>query len=386
MPNTISVCVIAKNEEQLIGNSLGSVREIADEIIVVDTGSTDRTAEIAEKSGARIIRHPWDGSYGRARNAYLRAALGDWILVLDGDEAIARRDLTKIKHLVRRRSVIGYRLAVRNYTDDYDLMWNWYPNDRAYPKEEKFSSCPGWMKTRALRLFRNFQGLGYIESSSSHTTPIASLRKHPGRIENRDDVVIHHFQYLKGGGRFISGKQQLRLKGEILHAKRYPQEPYPYLNIAKTLFAEKRDAEAVNYLSRAVKLDPSFYEAHQLRGMIEFENGRLSSAEEHLKRAILIDPNAADAWALLGMVLVEQGRPNVATHALKKAIHLRPQHLLAHNSLGVLYEDQGMYREARQEYQAAIKLHPRFKPAKTNLARLMRTNGKRQRSPVRAAP
>jgi O-antigen biosynthesis protein len=385
MPNTISVCMIAKNEEQLIGNSLGSVREIADEIIVVDTGSTDRTAEIAEKSGARIIRHQWDGNYGRARNAYLRAAHGDWILVLDGDEAIARSDLKNIKRLVRRRSLIGCRLTVRNYTDDYDLMWNWYPNDRAYPKEEKLSSCPGWMKTRALRLFRNFQDLEYIESSSAHTTLVAPLRKHSGRIENRDDVAIHHFQYLKGGSRFLSGKQLPRLEDEILHAKRYPQEPYPYLNIAKTLFAEKRDAEAVSYLSRAVKLDPSFYEAYQLRGMIEFENGRLSSAEEHLKRAIRIDPHAADAWALLGMVLVEQERPNAATHALKKALHLRPQHLLAHNSLGVLYEDMGMYREARKEYQAAIKLHPRFKPARANLARLMRTNGKRQRSRVRAA-
>ncbi len=367
--------MIAKNEEQLIGNSLESVSEIADEIIVVDTGSTDRTVEIAEGLGARVIHQPWNGSYGSARNVYLRAARGDWILVLDGDEAIARRDLAKLEHLVRRRSVIGYRLAVRNYTVDYDLMWNWYPNDRAYPREERVSLCPGWMRTLALRLFRNFQDLEYTEGNLAHTSPIASLRRYVGRIENRDDVVIHHFQYLKGGSRFLSRKQRVRLKGEILHIKKLSQDPYPYLNIAKTLFAEKRDKEAVRYLSRAIKLDHSFHDAHQLWGMIELENGKLSSAEEHLKKAIQIEPKSADAWTLLGIALIEDGRLQGGITALKTAIHLRPYHLLAHNSLGVVYEDLGMYNEARRQYLIALKLHPRFRPAKANLARLTKAHG-----------
>lgn len=378
MPNLVSVCMVVKNEEQLIGNSLTSVREIADELVVVDTGSTDRTREIAGELGARVIRYRWDGSLGRARNACLRAARGKWILVLDGDETIAHSDLAKISRLVRRRSHIGYCLAVRNYTDDYDLMWNWYPNDRTYPKEEKFSTCPGWMKTQPLRLFRNFQDLEYIEGSSVHTSPMVSLRRHAGRIENRDDVVIHHFQHLKGGGRFLYAKQQLRLEGETLHAKQFPREPYPHLNIAKTLFAANRDGEALKYLSRAIKLDRSFHDAYQLWGMIEFENGRLRSAVKHLNRAIQIDPNSADAWAILGMVLVEDGKPQEGMHALKKAIDLRPHHLLAHNSLGVLYETLGMYREARSSYRAAIKLHPRFKPPRANLARLVKTREKRR--------
>ena len=140
--------MIVKNEEQLIGNCLGSVVKVADEIIVVDTGSKDRTVEIAQGLGARIIHHSWDGNYGKARNVYVRAARGNWILVLDGDEAIACRDLAKINCLVRRRSLIGYCLAIRNYTDDHDLMWNWHANDRTYSEEEKLSGCPGWVKTR----------------------------------------------------------------------------------------------------------------------------------------------------------------------------------------------------------------------------------------------
>ncbi len=372
MPNRISVCVIAKNEEQLIENSLTSVSKIADEIVVVlDVGSTDRTAEIAERLGARIVQHTWNGtSHGKARNEYLRAARGDWILVLDADEAIARRDLPIIERLVRRRSCIGYRLAIRNYTDDYDLVWNWYPNDRRYRKEEKFSGCPGWMKTQPLRLFRNFPDLTYIEGSSAHSSAIASLRRHAGRIEDRDDVVIHHFQYRKGGDPFLSSKQQLRLNGEILHLEEFPHDTHAYLNIAKTLFAEKQDKEAVKYLSRAIQLDASFHEAYQLWGMIDLENEMLSSAEQHLKHAIQVSPESADAQALLGIVFVEQGRVGEGMDALKRAIHLRPLHLIAHNSLGVLYEDLAMYKQARKQYKIALKLHPGFTPAKANIARL----------------
>lgn len=376
MPYSISVCMIVKNEAQLIGNCLRSVGGLADEILVVDTGSTDGTAEIARKFGARVIHHKWDGSYGRARNVYMRSARGDWILVLDGDESIARTDLAKINQLVRRRGAVGYHLTVRNYTDDYDLMWNWYPNDRTYPREEKLSSCPGWMRTRPLRLFRNFEDVAYVEGTLAHTTPAESLKRHAGRIETRDDVVIHHFQYLKGGGRFIAGKQLLRLEGEMKYLKRFPREPYPYLNVAKTLFALRRDDEAVKYLSRAVKLDASFHDAYQLLGMIEIENGMLASAEKHLRQAIGINPKSADAWALLGIALVEEGRSREGERALQKALRLHPNHLLAHNSLGVLYEDEGRLAEARKAYQTALKLHPRFKPAKANLARLLKAEGK----------
>ena len=380
MSKSISVCMVVKNEERIIGRSLSSVRDIADEIIVVDTGSTDGTVEMAEEAGARIIHHPWDGSLGQARNRYLRETRGGWILVLDGDETIARQDLAKIRLLVRRRGVLGYCLAVRNYTGDHDLMWNWHPNDGAYPEEEALSACHGWMKTQPLRLFRNLQGLEYVEGTSVHTSAIASLREHPGRIENRDDVVIHHFQYLKGGDRFLSRKQRLRLRGELMHARRFPQEPYTYLNIAKTLFAGNRDEAAVKYLTRAIELDDSFHDAFQLWGMIELENGRLEAAEKHLKRATRINAESADAWALLGVVLVEAGRPREAMRALNKAIRLRPRHLLARNSLGVLHEDMGRYEKARKEYEAAIKLHPGFAPARANLARLIKAREKHGRA------
>lgn len=372
MPESISLCLVVRNEEQLIGTAIRSVNDIVDEVIVVDTGSTDRTAVIASDLGARIIPYKWDGSLGRARNAYLEAAQGDWILVLDGDESISRRDLPKIEKLVRRRSVVGYCLAIRNYSDHFDLMWNWYPNDRSYPREERFSACDGFAKTQPLRLFRNFPDVRYVEGTSVHTTPLALLKEHAGKIENRDDVVIHHFQSLKGGELFLSGKQEQRLKGELRHSRLFPNDPLTYLNIAKTLFAQGRDDESLKYLARAVKLNKEFHDAYQLGGMIELEKGRLPAAERHLKQAIRVRRNSADAWAILGIVLIESGKHQQAIEALMKAIKFHPQHLLAHNSLGLAYEELGDSRKARAQYRRALRLNPAFSAATENLARLAR--------------
>jgi glycosyltransferase involved in cell wall biosynthesis len=375
MRGLISTCLIVRNEEQLLANCLASAAPFSDEIVVVDTGSTDRTPDIARSFGARLVRIPWT-NFCEARNTYIEAARCRWILVLDADESIAPKDHEAMVRLARSRTRIGYRLTVRNYTDAHDLMWRWFPNDRRYQKEERFSRCPGWMQTSALRLFRNLPGVRYQDGPTPHTTPLESLQRLKGRIEDREDVTIHHFQHLKGGARFVAGKQRGRLEGELAHLKRFPQHRHPYLNAARTLFAEGRDAEALRHLKRALKIDVAFHDAWQLHGMIDFENGRYASAARALRRATEIDPDSPDAWALLGMVLADAGDPDAALAALQTALGLHPGHLLANNSLGVLYEDLGHQPLALRQFRKAVRLHPGFRPAAANLRRLERARAK----------
>lgn len=87
--NRISVCMIVKNEEAMLPGCLAAVRGLAHEIIVVDTGSTDRTVEIARRARARVVQIPWEDDFAAARNASLSLARGEWILVLDADERLA---------------------------------------------------------------------------------------------------------------------------------------------------------------------------------------------------------------------------------------------------------------------------------------------------------
>ena len=85
----ISACYITKNEEKVLDRSLRSLCHQVDEIIVVDTGSTDRTKEIAAGYGARIYDFHWQGDFAAARNEAIRYATGDWIIFLDADESFA---------------------------------------------------------------------------------------------------------------------------------------------------------------------------------------------------------------------------------------------------------------------------------------------------------
>jgi glycosyltransferase involved in cell wall biosynthesis/tetratricopeptide (TPR) repeat protein len=86
---TLTLCLIARDEERFIRDCLSSVRGVVDQIIVVDTGSRDRTRARASAAGATVISHPWQDDFAAARNAALPHVTGDWILVLDADERLA---------------------------------------------------------------------------------------------------------------------------------------------------------------------------------------------------------------------------------------------------------------------------------------------------------
>ncbi|MGA1015445.1 MAG: glycosyltransferase, partial [Limisphaerales bacterium] len=111
----LSVCMIAKNEASFIGQAIDSVQDIAHEIIVVDTGSTDETVEIARSKGAKVIETVWEDDFSQARNIYLKHATGDWILVLDADECLAAEDLPLLKEDLRKPNAICLRLPIYNH-------------------------------------------------------------------------------------------------------------------------------------------------------------------------------------------------------------------------------------------------------------------------------
>ncbi len=83
--------MIVRDEEEMLPRCLAAVADAVDEIIIVDTGSVDRTIEIARSFGAQVIEREWTGSFSDARNASFDAATGDWILYLDADEVLVGR-------------------------------------------------------------------------------------------------------------------------------------------------------------------------------------------------------------------------------------------------------------------------------------------------------
>jgi hypothetical protein len=129
----ISLCLIARDEEELLPDCLASVREEVDEIVLVDTGSRDSTAELARSLGARVYQHRWRDDFAAARNAALDRATGDWILVLDCDERLDAASRGMVRRAVSSGTAEGYLLRLANVSANGAIAEHWL----------------------ALRLFRN---------------------------------------------------------------------------------------------------------------------------------------------------------------------------------------------------------------------------------------
>lgn len=129
----LSVVIITLNEEQNLPRCLESVRW-AEEVLVVDSGSKDRTREIAEKAGARVLEHPWEG-YGQQKNFANSQAKNDWILSLDADEELTTELRAEIEDFLARRGRMHGNLywgaafpRLTSYLGRWIRYGGWYPN------------------------------------------------------------------------------------------------------------------------------------------------------------------------------------------------------------------------------------------------------------------
>lgn len=114
----ISLCMIVKNEEACLARCLDSVKDCVDEMIIVDTGSTDKTVAIAEHYGAKIYHHPWENDFSKHRNQSLSYATGDWIFQMDADEELFAEDGQKVRHAVRDNKVDYYDCQFHDITKE----------------------------------------------------------------------------------------------------------------------------------------------------------------------------------------------------------------------------------------------------------------------------
>lgn len=368
MTPTLSLCMVVKNEELLLGRCLKSALPYVDEAIIVDTGSTDRTVAIAKRAGARVIRYRWDGSLGRARELSIREAQSDWIFVLDGDEEMTPCDIKKLRRSIQTGNADAFLFQVHNYTRAHDLLRGWQPVRGKYPREEKFSQSPGWWSQSALRAFKNDRRVHYEEGFSVHTNVLKSLKKIRARILPHSGV-IHHYQILKGGEKFVSVKQDRRVRNELRHLKLFPDEGITYLNLGKYYLSISKYREALKYLQSLIQLPRSSFhaEGYLVMGLAQLHLHRPEEARKCLIRSIKLEPKNADAWAVLGITAEIEGDADNSERHLKHALKLSPWHPIALNSLGVVYREKGQFVRAKKSFRKALQYCPFLDVAKKNL-------------------
>ncbi len=280
--------MITRDEEQFLARCLGSVREMVDEIIVVDTGSVDRTMEIAGLFGARTYDFAWTDDFSAARNFALSKATGNWVFSLDADEIISGRDHIHLRNLVKTATAgrTAYSLVTRNYTKDPNQV-GWVANDGRYPDEE--AGC-GWIPTKKVRLFPNHQCIRYEYAVHEMVEP--SLHR-AGLAVLDCRVPIHHYGPLfetNKNSKMLSyyrmGKRKLDHLGDHVVALRE-------LAIQAAILG--KTAEAVGLWEKFIALAPNVPEAFVHLGTAYFEHKNYPAAFQAAKKALQLAPDMKEA-------------------------------------------------------------------------------------------
>ncbi len=172
--STLSVAIITLNEEDNLARTLNSVR-FADEIVVVDSGSTDRTVEIARSLGAKVFSEAWKG-FALQKNSAIDKCTGTWVLSLDADEELTdelQAEIGKMLETDAQRSpqVDGYRLRLRHV-----FLGRWMRYGGYYPDLK-------------LRLFRRVTGSGQAHFTDR---PVHESVAVVGRVETMKNDFLHH--------------------------------------------------------------------------------------------------------------------------------------------------------------------------------------------------
>jgi glycosyltransferase involved in cell wall biosynthesis/FMN phosphatase YigB (HAD superfamily)/Tfp pilus assembly protein PilF len=222
-PSTLnlSVCLIVKNEEKFLGQCLKSIREIASQIVVVDTGSTDRTVEIAKEFGAKIHAFAWCDDFSAARNAALEHATGDWVLVLDADEELSADGLDKLKLAMINPAVMAWRLPIVDVGREAD-------------------GC-----SYVPRFFRNAPGLFYVGRVHEQVFSSIEVQRAEWGLENRigDATLIHHgytAEVTRDRNKIERNLNLLKRAVEEL-----PDEPHLLMNLGLELARSGQEAGAL---------------------------------------------------------------------------------------------------------------------------------------------
>lgn len=325
----ISLCMITKNEEDCIKQALDSVKDLVKEIILVDTGSSDKTKEIAGKYTSSVFDFKWIDDFSAARNFSLEKATQPWILVLDADEIISKEDHEAIRELVKDDSIYGYSLIQRNYTNEKTLP-GIVPNKKDYTESKDYF---GYCENPLVRIFKNDKRIKFVNKVHEIVEP--SIIKIHGKM-GRTNIPIHHYGWDKPSNK-LKDKKGLYLHISERQIILDPRNPRYYYDAAKIYRALNNLPKAELYFKKVIKLDPKYRNPFFNLGEIYQSQGMLNDAILCYKKAINLDPGDTNPHVNLAVIFIQRGKLSVAEILLRKAIEINKNNVAAYDNLIAVY-------------------------------------------------
>ena len=281
----LSLCMIVKNEQNNLGRCLASVHDLVEEIIVVDTGSKDRTVEIATGFGAKIFHFTWQDDFSKARNYSLEQASGEWIIYLDADEELEPKSRQGLCQMNGECMAQGILVTVRSFN----------PKDALVP----------YYDSQQVRIFRNRPEFRF--ERRVHNQIVYSIKRAGGDLMNSGLLVLHY------------GYMQPQVQG-----------------------GGDRCERSRKILEKATASDPQDAYLNAKLGFVYFESGQLDLAYSYLRRVLLeldmsqLEPDMIhQILAVVGSIALTHQEYQLALQCSQAAIQLNSQAALSQYSLKI---------------------------------------------------
>jgi glycosyltransferase involved in cell wall biosynthesis len=185
----LTVAIITYNEENNIGRCITSVTQVADEILIVDSFSTDKTEEIAKYFGARFVVNPF-GGYIEQKNVALNLASHDYVLSLDADEALSPELIEEIKHIKSNFKLNGYKFnRLTNYNGHWIRHSGWYPDTKLRLVKKDKALWRGENPHDILQM-NNHEKVGFLKGDLLHYS-YASITAHVAQTDKFTTIAAH---------------------------------------------------------------------------------------------------------------------------------------------------------------------------------------------------
>ncbi|MFD3156143.1 glycosyltransferase [Haloimpatiens sp. FM7330] len=337
---SISLCMIVKNEEDTLSNCLESVKDIVDEIVIVDTGSTDNTKEIAQKYTDKIFDFKWIDNFASARNYSFSKATKDYILWLDADDILLNEDRKKFKVL---------KQILKNNADSISMIYN-------YAFDKNGAVLLNFKRNRLIKRDKNFKWIGAIHEYINVQ----------GRIID-SDIHITHKRTHSSPGRNLKIFEKMISK-EI---KFTPRDTYYYAN---ELYDNKYYHKALEYYNKFLCMNDGWYEnkinaCHKISKYYNSIDNKEKS-REYCYKSFEYDKPRAEFCCMLGLCFIQQNKWNEAVFWYELALNLkRPEDSwgffdnscwtwLPHLQLCVCYDKLGNHKLAYEHNEMAAKYVP----------------------------
>ncbi len=325
---TISLCMIVKDEEMMLPRCLESVQDIVDEMVIVDTGSTDRTVEIAENYGARVFTYPWDGSFSNARNYAITHAKMDWIFIMDADCEFETQDTDMLRSMTAKDAP-----ATAYYGKTLSFL-----GDKADPANVIIN----------LNIYLVRNGLGYRFTGDIHEQ-ISCGDPAVKTVTAISDMRVYHYGYLNSAIRSLS-KRERNMELIRKELEKNPDNPLMLYNLGNEFFTQLKIREAYdNYLKSYALIDPSVTCCPKLIlrlisccELLGKTSDQLKLIEEGLTRY----PDFTDLEFIRGILWLQKERYLAAIRSFQKCLKMGDPPLLIANIPGV-----GTHKAAHMLFQ-----------------------------------